>query len=319
MRLSRSKKAWVWNPITAILAILCLGIIAIFLLSVRNYVFIRLQSSAPEGGALQQIIPSYFRVGANSEREAQENWAKTLRWRESEGVDMILKGAPEHDHELVNRYMPTQIYLGRDNDGNLVAVDRWGEVDMETLLNKGVTFKMLIRHYIFQLEYLWAIAAPSEHEKVTLIMDMANVSFEQLTPFNCALIKERVRIGCEYYPNRGATLYMVNVPNWIAYPYALLLPFLSDETKSKLVYLSSDEVASGALLRNIPSDQLPPIYGGTSNKPLGESKWDLEQKALARRLHRSGIKRERRAEQNDGLEWWKRFQGDTKDGDYWEE
>jgi len=98
------------------------GITAIFLL--RSSEIVPLQNPSSQDGELEQRIPSYFRVGTSSESEAQKNWAKALRWRESEGVDLILKAAPEHDHELINHYMPTQIYLGRDNDGNLVAVDR---------------------------------------------------------------------------------------------------------------------------------------------------------------------------------------------------
>ena len=40
--------------------------------------------------------------------------------------------------------MPTGLIHGRDRSGNLIVVDRWGEVDMDALRARGVTFDQLV-------------------------------------------------------------------------------------------------------------------------------------------------------------------------------
>jgi hypothetical protein len=43
----------------------------------------------------------------------------------------------------------------------------------------------------------------------------------------------------------------------------------------QLRFLSSEAVKSGALLELVPTDQLLPEYGGTSDVKLGRSLWDV--------------------------------------------
>ena len=68
--------------------------------------------------------------------------------------------------------MRTGLISGRDLEGNLFIVDRWGKVDIPLLAARGVRMADLLRAYTFQMEYLWRIAAPEEHEVILLVMDM---------------------------------------------------------------------------------------------------------------------------------------------------
>jgi len=224
-----------------------------------------------------RLVPAYFKVGAGSEAEASAKWAATLLWRERHGVDSILHQAPSWDFEAVQRLMPTGHIHGKDREGNLVVFDNWRGVDMAGLQARGVGVPELLRHFTWQLEWLWSVAAPREEEVITLVMDIGGISFEMLTPTNVELVKERVRIGCEHWPNRGAGLYMVNVPWWCSLAFRMVAPLLSPATKAKMAFLSVEEVQQGALRRLIPDDQLPKEYGGASKVPLGQSRWDRAQ------------------------------------------
>ncbi len=66
---------------------------------------------------------------------------------------------------------------------------RWGEVRIQELQRAGVELHDLIRHYTWQLEWLFTVAVPDPNDQVTYVMDMANLSVHHLTPFNINLIK----------------------------------------------------------------------------------------------------------------------------------
>ena len=44
---------------------------------------------------------------------------------------------------------------------------------------------------------------------------------------NVNVVKDRIRIGCEHYPNRAAVLIMANVPPWVNAAYQVYGPELS--------------------------------------------------------------------------------------------
>ena len=150
-----------------------------------------------------------------------------------------------------------------------------------------------------------------------------------MTPFNIELVKQRVRIGCDHYPNRGTALLVVNAPPWAVYGHMMVKPLLTKETNAKIQFLSVEETENGVLRKYIPMEELPREYGGHSTVPLGESRWDREQLRIARQ----GAKRRVQQQQQQHIsseaqsspaaagEWWLRWKGPeaaSGDGDYWE-
>jgi hypothetical protein len=112
-------------------------------------------------------------------------------------------------------------------------------------------------------------------------MDMEGISLEHLTAANIELVRERVRIGCSHYPNRGARLLVINVPGWVGLAFGSVAPLLSDSTKAKLHFLTVDEVRRGALSAVIAEEELPAEYGGRSPIALGHSAWERDQRRIA--------------------------------------
>ena len=202
--------------------------------------------------------PSYFRTG-NSDQAARRQWAKTLQWRSENGIDTILSEPPPH-FDLINQFVPTSIH-GRDKRGNLVSIEKWGSVDMAALRRHGLTNDDYLRQYMFQIEYLWAVAAPKEHEKVTLIMDIQNVTFDQLTPSVVSFVQKRVGIGCNHYPNRGAHLIVVNIPSWWQYGWALVQNLLSAEVSCPSVAYQTDRIGVAMMvLDNLRCREIRPLW-----------------------------------------------------------
>lgn len=258
-----------------------------------------LESGGPQGGSSGSSAandnrsvavpdpPSYFFIG-NSEQVARRKWAATLQWRALQGMDTILSEPPPN-YELINRFVPTSLHT-RDKKGNLVLIERWGSVNLEALKEHGLTNEDFLQHYRFQIEWLWSVAAPKEDEKVTLIMDVGNVTMDQITPSVISFIQKRVLIGCEHFPNRGAHLIVVNIPSWWQYGWALVQPLLSETVKAATMFLTAEDLRAGALWKIIERDQLVPEYGGRSRVPFGRSDVDLRQVRLVERLEQQAVR-----------------------------
>jgi len=209
-----------------------------------------------------------------------------VRWREKNDIDTILKEEPAH-YDLINRYVPFSMYLP-DKEGHIVTIEKFGGIYSDGLKDHGIGVSELLRHYIFQLEWLWTVAAPREADMITMIMDLGNVTLDQLTSDNMELVKARVRIGCTHYPNRAVRLLVVNVPSWASYGYRIMASLISEETKAKIQLLTHEDLSRGALQMYIHHKNLRPEYGGTSKIPVGGAPLDLKILKQARRLARSG-------------------------------
>lgn len=246
-------------------------------------------SSSPLAPDLTRPMPAFYRIGVPTEDEAQAKWRKTLAWRQDNGIDEILSGAPPADFEEILSKFPSFMHLS-DREGNIVVIDQYGKVDLPGLTSLGVDSAQLLRHYMFQLEWLWSVAAPREEDLITLLMDISNVTFDQVTSEAVSLVKARVRVGCEHYPNRAARIVVLNTPPAMMACYRLVSPMLSEATKSKMMFLSADDLKKGALHQFIHPSHLPLEYGGTSQVPLGRSELDQRIKQHVRALEAAQAK-----------------------------
>jgi len=153
----------------------------------------------------------------------------------------------------------------------------------------------LIRHYQFQIEWLWTVAAPKDEDQITMIMDIADITWDQVRDMgNMAIIKDRIKIGCEHYPNRAAVLIMANIPPWANAAYQFVSPLLSPATKSKLVFMTPEMIREGALTKYIAPANLPSEYGGSSKVALGQSETDKKQRRMVQSLTKAASKKGRR-------------------------
>lgn len=92
-----------------------------------------------------------------------------------------------------------------------------------------------------------------------------------------------------------AKLIMANIPPWANAAYQFVSPLLSPATKSKLVFMTSEMIADGALTKYIAPANLPPEYGGSSKVALGQSDMDKKQRRMAQALRKSSKRAAKRA------------------------
>ena len=308
-----------WKSIRALFLIFLVGLtthrlLRINLASRPSSLPLPNSTTTSQSSSFSSVPPPHFRIGV-SDAVAQKKWAETLLWRAENGIDRILSEPPKN-FALINEYVPLSHYT-RDKQGNLVVIEKWGSVNMVGLKQHSITADDVLRHYMFQQEWLWTIGAPKEQDLITLIMDVGNVTVDQLTPTTVSFVQRRMVIGCDHYPNRDANIVVLNVPSWWQYGWSLVSHLVPEHVKSSVSFVTNEQMMDGFLNAIVNSKNLSPEYGGTSTVPFGKSPTDVKQQLFvdtlisqdnrrqqhrqrhAKRAAKTGSKLERQRQQSD--------------------
>lgn len=214
-----------------------------------------------------------------SYEEGLQKWRETLEWRMENNVDAILSNPPPKYDLLKSVFLPTSLY-NHDKKGNVVLIEQWGEVNTRAIKQHKISHQEMIDLFVFETEWLWTIGQQKPTDKLTLIMDIKNIPMDRFLSFDALrLVKERIQIGCNHYPNRGANIILVNVPPFFNAVYQMAIPLLSDETKERVVLMTSEDVlVKHKMLEYIEKRYLLPEYGGSCKTPFGQSSMDMRLK-----------------------------------------
>jgi len=107
-------------------------------------------------------------------------------------------------------------------------------------------------------------------------LDLATISYHPTPPL----------LTPQHYPHRAARIVVLNTPQWYHALYGIIKPIMSDVCDAKLVFLSSEEVKGGALLRWIDKNNLPIEYGGRSKIAVGDSKYERAMRGYIDKINR---------------------------------
>ncbi|GFP95927.1 patellin-4 [Phtheirospermum japonicum] len=201
------------------------------------------------------VLLKFLRAREFKINDAFEMLRKTLSWRREFKIDSILE--EEFGAELVSAaYMS-----GADRHGHPICYNIFGVLENEALaseekreqflrwrvqlMEKGVQkldFKADGVNSLVQINDLRNLPGPSKKE-VRAAVDKA-----------VALLQDN-------YPEFVAKNIFINVPFWYFAYHSLLSPFLTQRTRSKLVFARPSKVTE-TLLKYIPIQEIPIQYGG---------------------------------------------------------
>ncbi|MCO5550575.1 hypothetical protein L7F22_004063 [Adiantum nelumboides] len=119
------------------------------------------------------------------------------------------------------------------------------------------TFKRYIVHILGK----GIASAAAGVEKIVVILDLKHLGYKNVD------IKGYIaafQILQNYYPERLAALYMVNVPTFFHGIWKVVARFLDQATKEKIVFLG-DHVMAEVLLSEVDAATLPSLYGGKAD------------------------------------------------------
>ncbi|MCO5551151.1 hypothetical protein L7F22_004648 [Adiantum nelumboides] len=114
----------------------------------------------------------------------------------------------------------------------------------------------LKRFIVHALEKTFA-SAPAGIEKIVTLVDLHHVSYKNVDVKGFQLLQN-------YYPERLAAVYIVNVPKFFHGIWKVIARFLDQATKEKIVFLENHVMAQ-VLLSEVDADTLPSLYGGKAS------------------------------------------------------
>ena len=230
-------------------------------------------------------IPQRYLLMAKQHRtQALHAFQATLAWRASHGIDTILS-RPHVKYDQVKAIFP-HYFPGRDVHGNIVFVQRVGQIRLDLKHALNVTNDDMYHHFIYVLEYCWNILQPddtittyTEHDTspsstttttssvMTSVLDLSGVSFSTLHNKEImSFVQHVVTTMSHHYPSRSHKTLLINAPRWFGGIYSVIKPILRESTRQKIEIYSGGMTQDDALRRVLNEDCLPMELLSTSSK-----------------------------------------------------
>uniref|UniRef100_A0A8C0TJ61 SEC14 like lipid binding 2 n=1 Tax=Canis lupus familiaris TaxID=9615 RepID=A0A8C0TJ61_CANLF len=196
---------------------------------------------------------------------------KHVEFRKQKDIDHITSWQPP---EVVQQYLSGGM-CGYDLDGCPIWYDIIGPLDAKGLL-LSATKQDLLKTKMRDCERLLQECARQTEkmgkkvETVTLIYDCEGLGLKHLWKPAVEAYGEFLCMFEENYPETLKRLFVVKAPKLFPVAYNLIKPFLSEDTRKKIMVLGANW--KEVLLKYVSPDQLPVEYGGTMTDPDGNPK-----------------------------------------------
>ncbi|KAI4882304.1 hypothetical protein NFI96_011117, partial [Prochilodus magdalenae] len=195
---------------------------------------------------------------------------KHLEFRKNMKVDTLL--TDWKPPEVLEKYVPGG-FCGFDRDGNPVGYDFIGPVDMKGIL-LSASKQDFIKYKIRECEMLQKIYESQSKrlgknvESMTTIYDCEGLAMKHFWKPGLDLYGELMTVVEDNYPEGLKRFFALNAPKLFSVIYNMLKPFVSEETRNKVIVLGSNW--QEVLRQYIDPDELPAIYGGNLTDPDGD-------------------------------------------------
>ncbi|XP_032327351.1 SEC14-like protein 2 isoform X3 [Camelus ferus] len=196
---------------------------------------------------------------------------KHVEFRKQKDIDNIESWQPP---EVVQQYLSGGM-CGYDLDGCPIWYDIIGPLDAKGLL-LSASKQDLLRTKMRDCELLLRECARQTEktgkkiETITLIYDCEGLGLKHLWKPAVEAYGEFLCMFEENYPETLKRLFIVKAPKLFPVAYNLIKPFLSEDTRKKIMVLGANW--KEVLLKYVSPDQLPVEYGGTMTDPDGNPK-----------------------------------------------
>ncbi|XP_038619702.1 SEC14-like protein 3 isoform X1 [Tachyglossus aculeatus] len=196
---------------------------------------------------------------------------KYMEYRKNMDIDNIFKWQPP---EVIQKYLPGGL-CGYDRDGCPIWYDIAKSLDPKGLLFSAtkqdlIKAKMqdcerLLHECDLQTERLG-----KKVETIVMIFDCEGLGLKHFWKPLVELYQEFFALLEENYPETLKTMIIVKATKLFPVGYNLMKPFLSEDTKRKIVVMGANW--KERLLKLISPEELPAHFGGTMTDPDGNIK-----------------------------------------------
>ncbi|TVU19477.1 hypothetical protein EJB05_35628, partial [Eragrostis curvula] len=207
------------------------------------------------------VLLKFLRAREFKVKEAMAMLKSAVLWRKRFGIDALLDadlGLPELENVV--------FYRGADREGHPVCYNVYGEFQDKELYEKAFgdeekrerflkwRIQLLERGIREQLDF-----APSGICSMVQVTDLKNSP--PMLGKHRAVTRQALALLQDNYPEFIAKKVFINVPWWYLAANKMMSPFLTQRTKSKIVFCSPGKSAE-TLFRYIAPEQVPVQFGG---------------------------------------------------------
>ncbi|XP_059532012.1 SEC14-like protein 2 isoform X1 [Myotis daubentonii] len=196
---------------------------------------------------------------------------KHVEFRKQKDIDNVLNWQPP---EVVRLYL-TGGMCGYDKEGSPIWYDIVGPLDAKGLL-LSATKQDLLKTKMRDCERLTQECHRQTEkmgkrvDSITMIYDCEGLGLRHLWKPAVETYIEFLCMVEDNYPEKLKRLFVIKAPKLFPVAYNLVKPFLSEETRKKIMVLGANW--KEVLLKYISADQVPVEYGGTMTDPDGNPK-----------------------------------------------
>ena len=221
----------------------------------------------------QELPIRFLRAGKGDADIGQQRYEQTLEWRKQEEMDYVLT-KPHPYFDIIKQHYPHYYHLrGRNNE--TVFFEQPPKTNLRAMREGGVTLPTLLRHYAMVTEFGWQVLERDDFAKSITVIDLEGMRMMDFVGECVDYVKQCSTFTGAHYPERAGKVIVVNVPRWFHYIWKVVRPMVDEVTLQKISILRGKEEALEVLKENIPIENIPPEYGGTS-MPLGESPEEIQ-------------------------------------------
>ncbi|KAK6123824.1 hypothetical protein DH2020_042425 [Rehmannia glutinosa] len=206
------------------------------------------------------VLLKFLRAREFKVNDAYEMLEKTLQWRKEFKIDSIL------DEEFGNDLSSAAYMSGVDRKGHPICYNIFGVLDSEEIYEKTLASEekreqflrwrvQLMEKGVEKLDF-----KPDGINSLVQINDLKNSPGPSKKEVRVA-VNKAVTLLQDNYPEFVAKNIFINVPFWYFAFQSVLSSFLTQRTRSKLVFARPSKVTE-TLLKYIPIQEIPIQYGG---------------------------------------------------------
>ncbi|XP_012533432.1 SEC14-like protein 2 isoform X1 [Monomorium pharaonis] len=207
---------------------------------------------------------------------AEKMLRDSMEWRKRWDTDSLVDWEIP---EIIKTYLPHGL-SGFDNDGAPVIIVPFAGMDMYGTLHV-ISQNEFVKIMIKILDNYLNIAREQSKKhgqianQVTVVFDMEGFNLKQyLWKPAGELIIAFLQMYEANYPEILKMCFLINAPRVFAFAFSIVKKFMDDYTLSKMQIYKAEPIKwQAAILKLIPSNQLPAHYGGTLTDSDGNPKY----------------------------------------------
>ncbi|KAL6546277.1 hypothetical protein OROMI_021998 [Orobanche minor] len=207
------------------------------------------------------VLLKFLRAREFKTNDAFEMLKKTLQWRKEFKTDSIL------DEEDLGADLGSAAYMsGVDRHGHPICYNIFGVLDSEEIFDKTLASEEKREKFLRWRVQLMEKGVRKLDFKANRVNSLVQINDLKNSPGPSkkevrAAVNKAVALLQDNYPEFVAKNIFINVPFWYFAFHSLLSPFLTQRTRSKLVFARPSKVTE-TLLKYIPIQEIPIQYGG---------------------------------------------------------